>query len=109
MLTLALALHPFPAAPEHLALVKRAKAELDLDYLIKPVPAFPGGQARVLALGSLPPFLCDAAYVRDPNSYLSVLNALRWALGDGDESLGFRPLDYLKSIMGNETKEIFNE
>jgi len=55
--------HPWPITLERLALLKQAKASLELDYLIEPQAAFPGVGERVLAFGARPPFACESAVV----------------------------------------------
>lgn len=110
MTTRPLCLWPYPAPPEQMALVKQAKTRLGLDFMVLPEPAVPGGDERVLALGSLPPFLCEAALVKDPTNAQSIENALRWVLTapDGDNR-GFGYVDYLGVIFGPGVKDLGTE
>lgn len=102
-----LCIFPYPAPPEQMELVKQAKANLALDYMVIPEPAVPGGDERVLALGELPPFLCVAALVKDPTNAQSVENALRWLLtAPPDDDRGFGYTDYLSAIFGPGVKDL---
>lgn len=105
-----LALYPWPPTPEQVDLIKRAKAELATDFQVVPVEGVPGGPVRILAFGKLPPFVCDTALVRDATSYTSVLAALRWVLtAEPGDDRGFMLVDYLRSILGADVKEIADD
>ncbi len=95
--------HPWPVAPEHLALMKRAKAELDLPYQIVPVEAVPGSPGRVLALGSRPPQCSDVVMVAPAfvGVYEAIREAMRHALTVPAGALVFfEDADYLAALLG---------
>jgi len=73
---------PHEMTPERDAMLRAAKAELDLPFKIVPSPAAPAGPARVLAFGAVPPFLCEFVYIRPENvdRYESVRGALHACL-----------------------------
>lgn len=102
-----LQIHPWPPSDEQMAMVREAKASLNLDLKVLPTEAVPGLHGRVLALGSLPPWLCDAALVKEPLSEGSVTRALDWLLTapEGDDR-GFMVKDYLEAIFGHEVEEL---
>jgi hypothetical protein len=102
-----LAIFPYPLPPEITEVTKRAFMSLDLPFAVVPVPANPGEPGRILALGALPPFVCDCAPVADATNEDSVRNAIRWVLTapQGDEN-GYMVLDYLKAAFGPETREL---
>jgi hypothetical protein len=102
-----LCLYPHDIPDDQMQLIRQAKANLDLPYKVIPSPAVPGGHERVLAMGELPPFLCDAALVKDPTNAQSVENALRWLLTapEGDNR-GFGYGDYLEAIFGAPVTEL---
>lgn len=101
---------PHTIPDEQMQLIRQAKAKLDLPYKVIPSPAVPGGHERVLAMGELPPFLCEAALVKDPTSAESVENALRWLLTapEGDKR-GFGYTEYLSAIFGPGVTELESE
>lgn len=105
-----LAIYPYPLPPEIADITKRAFMSLDLPFAVQPVRAVPGEPGRILALGSLPPFVCDCAPVTDPTNFESVRNAIRWVLTapEGDDN-GWMVLDCLKVIFGPETRELESE
>lgn len=105
-----LALHPYPVPDAVLALLKRAKGELDVEYQVVPVPAVPGGPTRVLAFMAPPPFLCECAIVVDPTNYEAIREGMKLVLqGDADDSRLFTSLDYLRALMGPDVREISDE
>lgn len=102
-----LALWPHNIPDEQMALIKQAKANIDVPYRVLPSPAVPGGHERVMAMGELPPFLCEAALVKDPTNAQSVENALRWLLtAPESDNRGFGYVDYLAAIFGPGVKEL---
>lgn len=94
-----LQIHPWPTP--HMEIVKAAKVSLDTDVKVLPTPAAPGLHGRVLALGELPPWVCDAALVREPELLDSVQKALEWLLAapEGD-TRGFMVADYMEAWLG---------
>ena len=102
-----LAIYPFPPTDADLSLIKAAKAQLDLPYLVVPVRAVPGGPVRVLALRETPDFLCDYAQVTQLDRPESMLAALRWVLDDTlDDKRATLIIDQLRAIFGVEVHEI---
>jgi hypothetical protein len=93
--------------PEVEEITKRAFVSLNLPHSVRVVGAVPGGPYRVLGLGALPPFVCDAAPVLDPTNFESVQKAMRWVLcaPEGDQS-GYLVLDYLVSVFGPGVVEL---
>ena len=105
-----LAIWPWPAPPEQLEVVRRAYLALKLPFPVQPSPAVPGGPVRVLALGSMPSFICDSALIGDPLSFESVRNGLAWVLDTTqDIERGYTIVDYLRSLLGDDVKEIEND
>lgn len=93
---------PWPLAPERAALLRAAKAELNLDFKMIHVPAVPASPGRVLAWGELPPHLCEAVLIRPENTerYESVLRALHFTLTAPPGTPGsFDQGDYVKALL----------
>ena len=86
---------PAPPAGEVLELVKRAKAELGLPYLVTLTPAQPGCPDRVLSFGVYPTFVCDTAIISDATRYESILAALQWVVSGENREAGFLKEDFL--------------
>ena len=105
-----LAIWPWPAPAEQLQVVREAFIKLALPFPVQPCPAVPGGPVRVLALGTLPPFICDSALMADPMNADFMVNALRWVL-DSEQDLGrgHTVLDHLRLILGDEVREVEND
>lgn len=102
-----LQLYPWPVAGEHMAVLKEAKASLGLEVQVIPTQAVPGLHGRVLGLGSLPPWVCDAALVKRPDEVESVARALKWILTAPPESdRGFMVADYLEGFFGAGVVEV---
>lgn len=90
-----------------LAAIKAAKAQLDVGFLVAPVPAVPGGPVRVLALRSAPDFFCDYALVADPQNGPGLLAALRWVLDTTmEDDRATLAIDWLRSIFGEGVREM---
>lgn len=102
-----LAIHPWPVPQDALQRIQEAFSSLRAPFPVQPRPAVPGGPVRVLALGSLPPFICNAGLVRDPSNVDSIRNALRWVLDESQPvENGFTDTDYLKAFFGPEVRYI---
>lgn len=101
-------IYPWPVTPDDLALLKAAKAELDLDVLVKPVEARIGCEGRILALREDPPWITweGHALVRDPSNPVSMKAALEWAATKKHDPRAATMLGQLRSILGGEVKEI---
>src|SRR4051812_4552606 len=89
---------------DHMDAVRQAKAALSVNYRVAPSPAAPGGPTRVLALREAPPWLCDYALVSDPNNAESMVAALEWVLGDGDDDRATLIIDQLRAQFGDVTE-----
>lgn len=103
-----LPIHPWPVAPETMQLIKRAKAELDVPFLVLPRPAVIGSPGIVLALGIAPTWICDYALVKDVTKYESIKAALDVVLSGKDDPRVTTVLNMLEKIMPG-IKEIKEE
>lgn len=102
-----LAIHPWPLPPEALRRVQQAFAALGAPFPVEPRPAVSGGPVRVLGLGSLPPFVCDAGLVKDPSNIEAIKKALRWVLDPSQPvEQGFTVLNYLDTYLGPGVVEL---
>lgn len=110
MSTVPLAVYPWDAPPEVVDTVRSALASLRLPFVTEIVKANPGEPGRILALGAIPPFVCDCAPVTNPLNEDSVRNAIRWVLTapPGDEN-GYLVLDYLQAAFGPGTRFLGEE
>ena len=97
----------YPSAPtgDDLRLFREAKAKLDVDVLIQPVEAVPGSPGRVIALRKRPTFICEYAFVPEPNEK-SIEAALDWALSDKFDSRATTVVQQLEDIFGKGVTEI---
>lgn len=102
--------------PADLTPVKAAKAELDVDFTIRPVAVYEATdlpnylEDRVLAVGSRPPFLCEYALVTERTSPEGYVRALRWVLGLAEsDPKATTILDTLNSILGPGVREVPTE
>jgi hypothetical protein len=102
MTLLPLPIHPAPTEAQSQA-IRDAKAALALPFQVQIVPAVPGGYARVLALGTAPPWLCDYALVTNPANLQA---ALAWVLSDDVDPRASLVIDQLRSVFGSEVTEI---
>ena len=101
-----LQVYPWPMDEDQLGVLKEAKASLDLDFRIMPTRAVPGLHARVLGLGSKPPWFCDCAVSVEPKQLVSLTGALRWVLTAPESSNdGYMVMDYMKSVFGDGVME----
>lgn len=97
----------YPSAPTgaDLSLFREAKDKLGLDYLIQPVDAVVRSPGRIIALRERPNFICDHAFVPNPNPE-SISAALEWALGDSEDQRATSVLDMLRDIFGRGVQEV---
>lgn len=97
----------YPSKPtgDDLELFRVAKGELSLDYLIQPVRALYGSPFRIIALRKAPEFICDYALVQNPNVD-SIREAMKWALGDGDDPRATTIVKTLEKIFGGPVTEL---
>jgi hypothetical protein len=106
-MTNVLPLPVYPAKPtgDDLAMLKEAKAKLGTKIMIQPVRAVQGSPGRVIALREKPHWICDYAYIPNPNPE-SMKQALAWALGITEDSRAITVVRTLKEIFGLETREL---
>ena len=102
---LPLPIYPSMPTGDDLAMLKEAKAKLDTDIMSQPVRAVRGSPGRVIALRERPDWICDYAYIPNPNQQL-MKEALEWALGLTEDSRAFTVIRTLREIFGDGTKEL---
>jgi len=97
----------YPSTPTgaDLAMFKEAKESLSLPFLIKPVRAVPGSPGRIIALRERPNFICDHAFIPEPNPK-SILEALKWATGENHDPRAVSVAQMLSEIFKSEVTEI---
>lgn len=97
----------YPSVPTgaDLELFKSAKGELSLDYLLKPVRGLSGSPFRIIALRERPDFICDHAFVEKP-TVESIREAMRWALGEEEDSRATTVVNMLEGIFGKPVTEL---
>lgn len=102
-----LQVYPWPVSDEQMLVLREAKESLNIGTKVLPTEAVVGMHARVLALGSVPPWVCEVALVRDPSNAASVAGALDWLLNapEGDER-GITVPDRLSMIFGKPVREL---
>lgn len=100
-----LPIYPPKPTGDDLALLKEAKSKVRSDILIKPVRAVPGSPGRILALREKPTWICDYAFIPEPNVE-SLKNALEWVLELKEDSRGITVIKTLKEIFGEQTREL---
>lgn len=106
--------HPLPIWPhtatqEQLEMIRRAKLEVGAPFQVQPSPAVPGSPGRVLALGEVPPFLCETILIAPQNihTYSSILGAMRhWLTAPPDAPGSITEAAWLSHVMGCEVKEV---
>jgi hypothetical protein len=86
-------------------MLKEAKVYISADILIQPVRAVRGSPGRIIALREKPNWICDYAYIPEPNVE-SLKNALEWALELKEDSRGITVIRTLKEIFGEQTREL---
>ena len=104
-----LPLWPHSLSDEQLAMVKRAKLEVDPPFTILPSPAVPGSPGRVLAFGEVPPFLSEIVLIapENVNRYESILGAMRfWLTAPPEAPPSISEAQWLSHVMGCEVKEV---
>jgi hypothetical protein len=78
---------------------------MGIEYLIQPVRAVNGSPFRVIALREHPEFLCDYAFVKNPNEK-SIRAAMEWALGEHEDPRAVTIVSTLEKIFKGEVREI---
>lgn len=98
--------------PVDLAPLKAAKLSLPIDDTIKPAypqtpEDLPDFDARVLAIGSRPPFLCAHALVTPRTSMGGWVRALSWSLGITEhDDKATTIVDTLTAVFGPGVREV---
>ncbi|MDF2506283.1 MAG: hypothetical protein K0Q52_142 [Microbacterium sp.] len=103
--------------PEHLtqdqkAMIRQAKGELNLPYLIEMVPAVPGSPGRIMCFGEPAPFYSEHVVIKPENAerYESIKSALSFTLTAPPRTPGsFTEEMWLQALMGAGTKLIYVE
>lgn len=97
----------YPSAPTgaDLTALKKAKALIDTDILIKPVRAVPGSPGPLLALREKPEFVCDYALVEEVTPE-QIKPALEWVLGLNNNYRGYSAIVMLREVFGPDVEEI---
>jgi hypothetical protein len=90
------------------AQIKAAKERLDLPFLVQPGVAVAGTQTRVLAIGAVPPFICDYAFVPSAASP-GLPEALAWTLTDSDDPRATLMTDMLSAAFKTIVTEVEDE
>jgi hypothetical protein len=88
-----------------MAMLKEAKAQMNISTLLKPVRAVIGSPGRVLAIGKKPEWICEYAYVKEPSTQ-SFKEALEWILGIREDPRGITVIRTLKEIFGPSVQEL---
>lgn len=106
-MTNVLPLPVYPSKPSgaDLEAFKAAKASMGIDYLIQPVRGVSGSPFRIIALRERPDFICDYAFVPNPNVD-SIRNAMEWALGDKHDPRATTVQKTLEEIFGGAVREL---
>ena len=100
-----LPIYPSKPTGDDLAMLRVAKEQVVTDTLVKPVKAIPGSSGRIIALRDKPNWLCDYAYIPNPNPD-SMKAALEWALGLTEDARGVTIIRTLREIFGPEVREV---
>lgn len=99
----------YPSAPtgDDLSALKKAKAKIHTDTLIKPVRALPKSPGRIIAIRQKPNFLCDYAFIENPTPE-TLQPALEWVLGKNETFQYHGVITTLQEIFGAGVEEITN-
>jgi hypothetical protein len=100
-----LPIYPSKPTGDDLAMLRAAKEQVVTDTLVKPVKALPGSPGRIIALREKPGWLCDYAYIPNPNP-ASMKSALEWALGLTEDARGITVIRTLREIFGPAVREV---
>lgn len=97
---LPLACYPYPVPPEVVEAIKRAKEALcwrdKLDFKVMICEAYAGSPSRVLSFKGPPPFVCDAAKLRNWRDPVELREWLEWVLDEEqDVQQGFTVADWM--------------
>lgn len=97
----------YPSKPEGelLEMIKQAKAMINVNTLIKPARALPGSPGRILAVGEKPEWICEYAYVKEPN-VKSIKEAMEWILGITEDPRGTTIIKVMKEIFGPGVRDV---
>jgi hypothetical protein len=100
-----LPIYPSKPTGDDLAMLKEAKAKVGTDILIQPVRAVHGSPGRVIALREKPHWICDYAFIPNPNPQ-SMKEALEWALGIKEDGRAITVVRTLREIFGDGVREL---
>lgn len=102
---------PLPLVIDHtptqadISAVKNAIDKVGLDVGVRPVTAVAGGADRVIAIGTIPDFITDYAFIPSTESK-GLPNAIRWALSDMEDERAISMADMLSEVLGCEVVEL---
>jgi len=100
-----LPIYPSKPTGDDLRLLRGAKEQVVTDTLVKPVNAVPGSPGRIIALREKPEWICEYAYIPNPNP-ASMKAALEWALGLTEDARGVTVIKTLREIFGPGVREV---
>lgn len=100
-----LPIYPSKPTGEDLAMLKEAKAKVGANILIQPVRAVQGSPGRIIALRERPHWICDYAFIPNPNPQ-SMKEALEWALGMKEDGRAITVVRTLTEIFGGGVREL---
>lgn len=97
----------YPAKPdgELLQMIKDAKSLITTDIKVVPSRAVNGSPGRILAIGEKPDWVCEYAYVKEPN-VKSLKEAMEWILGITEDPRGVTLIKVMREIFGPEVKDV---
>jgi hypothetical protein len=106
-MTNVLPLPVYPAKPEGelLDMIRQAKSMVNTSTLLQPVRAVHGSPGRVLAIKEKPDWMCEYAYVKEPN-VKSLKEAIEWILGITEDPRGVTLIKVMREIFGPEVKDV---
>lgn len=109
--TIPLPVFPWPISEARMALLKEAKARIDIPIRVVPVEAAYGSPGRVLAFGLTPPFICKTAPIAPQNvqNVDSIENALRFWLSPWSDERLFDEAHWLSNVMGCDVTLVAEE
>jgi hypothetical protein len=106
-MTNVLPLPVYPTKPEGelLEMLKQAKAAINIKTLIQPAKAVQGSPGRILAIGEKPDWICEYAYIEEPN-VKSLKEAMEWILGITEDPRGVTLIKVMREIFGPGVKDV---
>ncbi|MBT2484837.1 MULTISPECIES: hypothetical protein [unclassified Microbacterium] len=109
--TMPLPVYPWPISEARMALLREAKARIDIPIRVVPVEAAHGSPGRVLCFGLTPPFMCKTAPIAPQNvlSVDSIENALRFWLNPFSDERQFDEAHWMSNVMGCDVTLVAEE